>query len=105
VRENTKRFGTGLGLVTMIATLAVGLVLGATPADAGTPDGSRVSARWSGAIDTRSVASVNAGYWAQYASVQSMPTGWFGGSLPGCQAGLVPASSNAATLSATNYVR
>jgi uncharacterized protein YkwD len=104
VRENTKRFGTGFGLVTAIATLVVGLVLEATPADAQT-DGSAVTARWSGAIDTRSVATVNDAYWAQYASVQSLSTGWLGGSLLGCLAGQTTPSSNAATLSALNYVR
>lgn len=64
-----------------------------------------MSARWSGAVNTRSAADVNAAYWSQYASVQSLPTGWIGGSLLGCLAGLVPPSSNAATLSAMNYVR
>ena len=105
MRENTKKFGTGFGLVTAVATLVLGLVLEATPADAQTSDGNRVTARWAGAIDTRSVSAVNAAYWSQYASVQSMPTGWIGGSILGCLAGLVPASSNAATLSALNYVR
>ena len=53
MRENTKRFGTGVGLVTAIATLAASLVLQAGPADAQTTSGSRVTARWSGAVDTR----------------------------------------------------
>lgn len=105
VRENTKRFGTGLGLVTAIATLVVSLVLEAAPADAGTAAGSRVTARWSGAIDTRSVSAVNAGYWSQYAAKQSLPIGWLGGSLLGCLPGLSSLTSNAATLSALNYVR
>lgn len=105
MRENTKKIGTGFGLVTAIATLVVGLVVGATPADAQTAEGSGVSARWSGSIDTRSMAAVNAGYWSQYAATQELPIGWIGGSLLGCLAGLVAPSSNAATLSAMNYVR
>jgi uncharacterized protein YkwD len=105
VRENTKRFGTGLGLVTTIATLAIGLVLGAAPADAGTAAGTRVTARWSGSIDTRNLSAVNAAYWSQYASKQSVDIGWLGGSLVGCLPGLSSLTSNAATLSALNYVR
>lgn len=105
MRENSKKFGTGLGLVTVIATLAVGLVLEATPADAGTASRTTVTARWSGAIDTRSVAAVNAGYWSQYAVSQRSPIQWLGGSLSRCLAGASSASSNAATLAALNYVR
>jgi uncharacterized protein YkwD len=105
VRENTKRFGTGVGLVTAIATLAVSLVLQAAPADAQTAAGSRVTARWSGAVDTRSMSAVNSAYWSQYAARQSLPTGWLGGSLLGCLPGMSSLSSNAATLSALNYVR
>jgi uncharacterized protein YkwD len=105
VRENTKRFGTGFGLVTAIATLAIGLVLEATPADAGTAAGTRVTARWSGSINTHSLSAVNAAYWSQYASKQSIDIGWLGGSLVGCLPGLSSLTSNAATLSALNYVR
>jgi len=105
MRENIKGVGAGFGLVATIATLAVGLVLGATPADAQTATGSRTTARWSGAIDTRSVAAVNDAYWSQYASYQSTSTGWTGGSVQSCQAGQTTPSSNAATLSAMNYVR
>jgi uncharacterized protein YkwD len=104
VRENTKKIGTGLGLVTAVATLVLGLVLQAAPADAGT-SGNRTTARWSGAINTRSLSAVNAAYWSQYASKQSMPIGWLGGSLLGCLPGLSSATSNAATLTALNYVR
>jgi uncharacterized protein YkwD len=105
VRENTKKLGTGFGLVTVMTTLVVGLVLQAAPADAGTSGGNRVTARWSGAIDTRSVAAVNAAYWSQYANQQSVPTGWMGGSLTDCQAGQSSDASNQATLTAMNYVR
>ena len=105
MRENTKKIGTGFGLVTAIATLVIGLVMEVAPANATTTDGNRVTARWSGAIDTRSVSAVNAAYWSQYASVQNLSTGWFGGSLLGCLAGLITPSSSAATLSALNYVR
>lgn len=105
MRENTKKLGTGLGLVTLVVTLVAGLVLQAAPADAGSTGGSRVTTRWSGAIDTRSVAAVNAAYWSQYANQQSVPTGWLGGSLTGCLPGLSSAASNEATLTAMNYVR
>ena len=105
MRENTKKYGTGFGLVTAVATLVVGLVLGATPADAQRSEGSRVSARWAGAVDTHSMAAVNAGYWSQYATTQAEPIAWIGGSLLGCLAGLVAPTTNEATLSAMNYVR
>jgi uncharacterized protein YkwD len=104
VRENTRKIGTGFGLVTAVATLVLGLILQASPADAGTTGGSRVTARWAGAVNTQSASAVNAAYWSRYANVQSLSTGWTG-SLSGCQAGLSSASSNAATLSALNYVR
>ncbi|HET6166692.1 MAG TPA: CAP domain-containing protein [Marmoricola sp.] len=105
MRENTKRYGTGFGLVTVIATLVVGLILQAGPADAGSAAGSRTTARWSGSIDTRSLSAVNAGYWNQYAAKQFLSTGWLGGSLIGCLPGLSSLTSNAATLTALNYVR
>jgi uncharacterized protein YkwD len=105
VRENTRKFGTGFALVTAVATLVLGLILQASPADAGTTGGSRVTARWAGAVNTQSAAAVNAAYWSRYANVQTLPTQWYGGSLLGCAPGLSSASSNAATLSALNYVR
>lgn len=105
MRENTRKIGTGFSLVTAVATLVVGLILQAAPADAGTSGENRVGTRWSGAINTRSVSAVNAAYWSQYANVQSLSTDWLGGSLSGCLPGISSASSNAATLSALNYVR
>ena len=105
MRENTKKLGTGFGLVTVMITLVVALVVQAAPADAGTSKATRVTARWSGAIDTRSMASVNAAYWTQYANQQSVPIDWQGGSLSTCQAGASSAASNQATLTALNYVR
>jgi uncharacterized protein YkwD len=105
VRENTKKYGTGLRLVTAIATLVLGLIIQATPADAATSGGEHVTARWTGAVDTRSISAVNAAYWSQYANVQTLPIGWFGGSVSTCQPGLSSAMSNAATLTAMNYVR
>jgi uncharacterized protein YkwD len=105
VRENTKKLGTGFGLVTVMVTLVVSLVIQAAPADAGTSGGNRVTARWSGAINTRSAAAVNAAYWSQYASQQDVPIGWAGGSLSTCLAGVSSAASNQATLTALNYVR
>lgn len=105
MRENTKKLGTGFGLVALMVTLVVGLIIQAAPADAGSAVGARVTARWSGAINTRSVAAVNAAYWSQYASQQSVPIDWNGGSLSTCQAGGSSAASNQATLTALNYVR
>lgn len=106
MRENRKVVGAGLGLVTALATLVVGFVVAATPADARTNDaGTRVTARWSGAVNTRSMSAVNAAYWSEYAPTQSVPTGWTGGSLSDCVPGASSASSNAATLRALNYVR
>jgi uncharacterized protein YkwD len=105
VRENTKRFGTGFGLVTAIATLVLGLILQAGPADAGSTDAYRTTARWSGAIDTHSKSAVNAAYQTRYASKLALPIGWIGGSLLGCLPGISSLTSNAATLSAMNYVR
>ena len=104
MRENTRKIGTGFGLVTAVATLVLGLILQASPADAGTTGGSRVTARWAGAVNTQSASAVNAAYWSQYANAQSLSTDWTG-SLVGCQAGASSASSNAATLAALNYVR
>ena len=106
MRENRRAWSAGVGLVTAIATLVVGFVLEATPADAGTTAaGTRVTARWSGAINTRSMAAVNAAYWRDYAPMQSVSTDWSGGSLSDCVPGSSSASSNAATLRALNYVR
>jgi uncharacterized protein YkwD len=104
VRENTKKLGTGFGLVTLMVTLVVGLIIQAAPADAGSAGGSRVTARWSGALNTRSMAAVNAAYWSQYANQQSVPTDW-SGSVSSCTAGTSSAASNRATLTALNYVR
>jgi len=74
VRENTRKIGTGFGLVTAVATLVLGLILQASPADAGTTGGSRVTARWAGAVNTQSASAVNAAYWSQYANAQSLST-------------------------------
>src|SRR4051794_13419124 len=106
MRENRKAFGTGVGLVTVIATLVFGFVLEAAPADAGTAAAGRhTTARWAGAIDTQSRTAVNNAYWSQYASRQMLSTGWLGGSLIGCLPGLSSLTSNNATLTALNYVR
>ena len=67
--------------------------------------GTRTTARWTGAIDTRSKASVNKAYWAKFAPKLSLPIGWLGGSILGCLPGLSSLTSNNATLSALNYVR
>jgi uncharacterized protein YkwD len=104
VRENTKKLGTGFGLVTLMITLVVGLIFQASPADAGSAAGTRVTARWSGAVDTRSLSAVNAAYWSQYASQQAVPIGWVG-DLSTCGAGVSSETSNQATLTAMNYVR
>src|SRR5690606_35248072 len=49
-----------------------------------TAAGTRTTARWTGAIDTRSKASVNKAYWAKFAPKLSLPIGWLGGSILGC---------------------
>ena len=105
MRENTKKLGTGFGLVTVVTTLVVGLFLQASPADARTTAPGAVTGRWAGAIDTRSLTAVNAAYWSQYANQQAVPTDWQGGSTSTCQAGASSAASNQATLTAMNYVR
>jgi uncharacterized protein YkwD len=105
MRENRKSFGAGFGLISVIATLVAGLIIQAAPADASSTAGSRTTARWAGAVDTRSVSAVNAAYWSQYAAKQSVPTGWLGGSLLGCLPGLSSLTSNYATLTSLNFVR
>jgi uncharacterized protein YkwD len=67
--------------------------------------GTTVTARWTGAVDVRNRAAVNAAYWSRYANKLSLPIGWLGGSLLACLPGLSSALSNNATLSSLNYVR
>jgi uncharacterized protein YkwD len=107
VKENTKGFGTAVGLVgATTATLLIGLVIQAAPADAGsTAVKTRTTARWSGSINSNSMSAVNATYWSQYAPTQSIATDWAGGSLSDCHPGASSPRSNAATLRALNYVR
>ncbi len=114
MRENKKRWSVGLAGVTVIATVVLGLVLEATPAVAQTTTdssgqriaaGTRTTARWVGAVNTSSREAVNRAYWSQFAPKLSLPVLWLGGSILGCLPGLSALSSNAATLSALNYVR
>ncbi|MBO9524446.1 MAG: CAP domain-containing protein [Nocardioidaceae bacterium] len=105
MRENKKRFGLGFAGLAMMTAAVVGLVAEATPAEAGMARGTRVTARWTGAIQTSSMAAVNSAYWSQYANKQRLPIDWLGGSIAGCVPGLASLFSNNATLSSLNYVR
>lgn len=67
--------------------------------------GSRVTARWSKAIDTRSRSAVNAAYWSAYAPRLTQVIDWLGGSLLACLPGLSSLQTNAGTLSSLNFVR
>lgn len=105
MRENRKRFGVGLAGVIAMVTAMFCIVSEATPASAGPAQGTRVSARWGGAVNTWDRAAVNSAYWSQYAPKLSLPIDWLGGSVASCLPGLSSASTNNATLSALNYVR
>lgn len=128
MRENTGRRSVKFTGATAIATLLLGLgaptaqlgaQAGSTPTD-GAPAptsvevaaarttlvaGSRVTARWSRAIDTSSMSAVNNAYTTAYAPKLTEVVDWLGGSLLGCLPGLVSGSSSAATLSSLNFVR
>jgi len=111
MRENTRRLnvrraGTFSSAAAVIATLVLGLVM-TTSSPAGASDGTayRTTARWSGAVDTSSKSAVNAAYWSRYAPKYNVLVDWLGGSLLGCLPGLTTSTTNAATLSALNYVR
>lgn len=104
MRENKKQVGLGIAGVLITTMAAVGLVAEATPANASIANGSRVTARWSGAIPTYSKDAVNSAYWARYASAQNAPVSWRSGSVSGCQAGS-STGSNGGTLSSLNFVR
>ncbi|MGO4255749.1 CAP domain-containing protein [Marmoricola sp. RAF53] len=99
------------GLTAVAAVVATALLCAVVPSapasarEAGPAAGTRVTQRWQGAVNTRSMAAVNAAYWAGYAPKYSLPIDWLGGSILGCLPGLSSAGSNAATLSALNYVR
>lgn len=101
MRENIKRRSSAL-LVAIVAVLATSLVVETTPAAQSA--NYAVTGRWAGSVNTGSLAAVNAAYWSRYAAMQNRPIGWTG-SVSGCYAGYTPASANAATLSALNYVR
>lgn len=107
MRENTNR-ARSVRLVgaTLISALVFSVVTTTTAADAGQlVAGTRVTARWSGAIDTNSKAAVNAAYWSKYAPKQTLSIDWLLGSVLGCIPGITSSTTNAATLSALNYVR
>lgn len=86
---------------------AVSLVVLSGPAQAAqaSPSGTGTTQRWSGAVNTTNLAAVNSAYWAQYAPKFSLPISWLGGSVNSCLPGVSGAASNAATLSAVNFVR
>jgi uncharacterized protein YkwD len=122
MRENKGRWSVTFTGATVTATLLLGLVMTTAPAQARTPDGdnharvstpartsavagTRVSARWTGAVNTSSLSAVNAAYWSRYAPKLWLPIDWLGGSLLACLPGLTSLLSNNATLSSLNYVR
>lgn len=91
---------------TLFSALAFSVVTTTSPADAGTSTaGTRVTARWSSAVDTTSKAAVNSAYWTKYASKQTLSIDWLLGSLLGCVPGITSSTTNQATLSSLNYVR
>lgn len=109
MRENNRTRGVVRAIgATIFATLMFGAV--ATTASSGAQAatitaGSRVSPRWTGAIDTTSASAVNAAYWSRYAPKQTLSIDWLLGSILGCVPGLTSSSTNAATLSSLNFVR
>lgn len=105
MRENTNRPRI-IRLVgaTVFATLVLSMITTTGPSSALTA-GSRVTARWSGAVDTTNKAAVNAAYWRDYAPKQTLPIDWLLGSVGSCLPGSTASVTNQATLSSLNYVR
>jgi uncharacterized protein YkwD len=93
--------------VSLLITLLVGTTTSVAPAEAATTKaaGTRVTARWTGAVNTSSMEAVNRAYWDRYEPKQLLNIGWLLGSLLGCQAGITSSETNAATLSSLNFVR
>lgn len=75
------------------------------PASSGSRLGARVSARWSGSVNTASMMAVDKAYKTAYAPKLDLAISWIGGSLLGCLPGLSSLSTNNATLSSLNFVR
>ncbi|MFL6023874.1 MAG: CAP domain-containing protein [Marmoricola sp.] len=105
MRENKIGRGVAFAGATIVASMVLGMVLTTSPATASDSTGYRSSARWTGAVNTGSLAAVNSAYWANYAPKYSVLVDWLGGSLLGCLPGLTSSVTNQATLSALNYVR
>lgn len=105
MRENKRGRNVGLAGATVIASIILGLVTTTAPANASDSTGYRASARWIGAVNIDSKAAVNSAYWSQYAPKTNLLIDWIGGSLLGCLPGLTSSLTNAATLSALNFVR
>jgi len=91
-----------VGAVGCCVGVVLSLSLSLMPASATAAGGT--TSRWSGAVNTNSLAAVNSAYWTQYASNYSVSTGWLG-SLLGCLLGQSSATSNRATLNSLNFVR
>jgi len=107
MRENNN-YARSVRLVgaTLFSALIFSVVTTTTAADAGTVTaGSRVTARWSSAIDTTSKSAVNAAYWSKYAPKQTLSIDWLLGSILGCIPGITSSTTNSATLSSLNFVR
>lgn len=106
MRENIQRpRGIRLLGATLFSALIFSVVTTTAPAEAGPSAGTRVTARWSSAVDTSSKAAVNAAYWSRYAPKQTLSIDWLLGSLLGCLPGVTSSETNQATLSSLNYVR
>lgn len=106
MRENNHARSVRLVGASLFSALIFSVVTTTTPADAGSlTAGTRVTARWSSAIDTTSKAAVNAAYWSKYAPKQSLSIDWLLGSVLGCIPGITSSTTNAATLSSLNFVR
>lgn len=128
MRENTGRWSVKFTGAAAIATLFLGVGSPAAQVEAQATDttsstqqaapsvsvagparvitaGSRVTARWSKAIDTSSQSAVNAAYNRAYAPRLTQVIDWLGGSLLGCLPGLSSLQTNQGTLSSLNFVR
>ncbi len=106
MRENYRPRSIRIVGATLLTALTFSVLTTTAPADAGTSAlGTRVTARWSSAVDTTSKSAVNSAYWSRYAPKQTLSIDWLLGSISGCLPGITSSSTNQATLSSLNFVR